>query len=237
MALPKLNTPTYELEIPSTDEKIKYRPFLVKEEKILMMAMEAGKSSDITGAVKEIVHECTFGKLDVSKLPMFDVEYLFLNIRAKSVGEVSKLKILCPDDKETYAEVEVDLTKVQVQVDEEHTNKIILSDDAGMIMTYPTIDSFKETGITDITPANMLDVIGNCILQIYEEKGEKVYDPKDQTKKELTEFLESFTTQQFQDVQKFFDTMPKLKHEVEVTNPKTKKKNKIVLQGLNDFFA
>jgi len=237
MALPKLNTPTYELEIPSTDEKIKYRPFLVKEEKILMMAMEAGKSSDITGAVKEIVHECTFGKLDVSKLPMFDVEYLFLNIRAKSVGEMSKLKILCPDDKETYAEIELDLTKVQVQVDEEHTNKIILSDDAGMIMTYPTIDSFKETGITDITPANMLDVIGNCILQIYEEKGEKVYDPKDQTKKELTEFLESFTTQQFQDVQKFFDTMPKLKHEVEVTNPKTKKKNKIVLQGLNDFFA
>ena len=236
MALPKLNTPTYELEIPSTDEKIKYRPFLVKEEKILMMAMEAGKSSDITGTVKEIVHECTFGKLDVSKLPMFDVEYLFLNIRAKSVGEVSKLKILCPDDKETYAEVEVDLTKVQVQVDEEHTNKIILSDDAGMIMTYPTIDSFKETGITDITPANMLDVIGNCILQIYEEKGEKVYDPKDQSKKELIEFLEQLNTQQFKDVQNFFDTMPKLKHEIEVLNPKTKKKSKITLTGLNDFF-
>ena len=237
MALPKLNTPTYELEIPSTDEKIKYRPFLVKEEKILMMAMEAGKSSDITGAVKEIVHECTFGKLDVSKLPMFDVEYLFLNIRAKSVGEVSKLKILCPDDKETYAEVEVDLTKVQVQVDEEHTNKIILSDDAGMIMTYPTIDSFKETGITDITPANMLDVIGNCILQIYEEKGEKVYDPKDQTQKELTEFLENLNTKQFKEVQKFFDTMPKLKHTFKVKNPKTKKTSEVTLTGLNDFFA
>ena len=236
MALPKLNTPTYELEVPSTDEKIKYRPFLVKEEKILMMAMEAGKSSDITGAVKEIVHECTFGKLDISKLPMFDVEYLFLNIRAKSVGEMSKLKILCPDDKETYADIEVDLTKVQVQVGEDHTNKIELSDDTGMIMTYPTIDSFKETGITDITPANMLDVITTCILQIYEEKGEKVYDPKDQTHKELIEFLEQLNTKQFKDIQNFFDTMPKLKHEVTVLNPKTKKKSKITLTGLNDFF-
>jgi hypothetical protein len=236
MALPKLNTPTYELEIPSTDEKIKYRPFLVKEEKLLMMAMESGKSSDITQAVKDIVLECTFNKLDISKLPMFDVEYLFLNIRAKSVGEMSKLKILCPDDKETYAEIELDLTKVQVQVDEEHTNKIDLNNDTGMIMTYPTIDSFKETGITDITPANMLDVIGNCILQIYEEKGEKVYDPKDQTHKELIEFLEQLNTKQFKDVQNFFDTMPKLKHEIEVLNPKTKKKSKITLTGLNDFF-
>ena len=236
MTLPKLSTPTYELELPSTDEKIKYRPFLVKEEKILMMAMENGESSAITQAVKDIVSECTFGKTNISKLPMFDTEYLFLNIRAKSVGEISKLKILCPDDKETYADIEVDLTKVQVQVDEEHTNKIEFTDSMGMIMTYPTIDSFKNTGIANITAANMLEVIGSCILQIYEDKGEKVYDPKDQTKKELEEFLEQLNTQQFKSVQKFFDTMPKLKHEIEVKNPKTKKKSKVTLNGLNDFF-
>jgi hypothetical protein len=237
MALPKLNTPTYELEIPSTDEKIKYRPFLVKEEKILMMAMEADENKEIVNAVKEIVHSCTFEKLDIANLPMFDIEYIFLNIRAKSVGETSKLKVLCQDDGKTYADLELNLSEVKVQVGEDHTNKVELSDDMGMIMTYPTLESFINLGLTNITPKNMLEVIGSCILQIYEEKGEKVYDPKDQTKKELTEFLESFTTQQFQDVQKFFDTMPKLKHEVEVTNPKTKKKNKIVLQGLSDFFG
>ena len=237
MALPKLNTPTYELEVPSTDEKIKYRPFLVKEEKILMMAMEADENKEIVNAVKEIVHSCTFEKLDIANLPMFDIEYIFLNIRAKSVGETSKLKVLCQDDGKTYADLELNLTDVNVQVGEDHTNKVVLSDDMGMIMTYPTLESFINLGLTNITPKNMLEVIGSCILQIYEEKGEKVYDPKDQTKKELEEFLESFTTQQFQDVQKFFDTMPKLKHEVQVTNPKTKKKNKIVLQGLNDFFV
>ena len=237
MALPKLTTPTYELEVPSTDEKVKYRSFLVKEEKILLMAMESGENKDIVQAVKDIVSECTFGKLDLGTMPMFDVEYIFLNIRSKSVGEISKLSLLCPDDKKTYAQTEVDLSEVKVQVEDDHTNKIELSEDMGMIMTYPTLESFIDLGLTNITPKNMLEVIGSCILQIYEEKGEKVYDPKDQTKKELTEFLESFTTQQFQDVQKFFDTMPKLKHEVEVTNPKTKKKNKIVLQGLSDFFG
>ena len=236
MALPILTTPTYELEVPSTDEKIKYRPFLVREEKILLIAMESGASEDIVQAVKSIVAECTFNKLNLGDMPMFDVEYIFLNIRAKSVGEISKLRLLCPDDNKTYTEVEVNLSEVLVQVEKDHTNKIELTDEMGIYMKYPTIDSFAKTGITEVTAANMLDVIGGCIIQIYEEKGEKVYDPKDQTKKELEEFLESFTTQQFQDVQKFFDTMPKLKYEVQVTNPKTKKKNKIVLQGLNDFF-
>ena len=184
MALPKLTTPTYELEIPSTDEKIKYRPFLVKEEKILMMAMESKSSADITQAVKDIVMECTFNKVNISNMPMFDVEYIFLSIRSKSVGEVSKLKLLCPDDGKTYADVELDLNEVKVQVGDDHTNKIELTDDMGLIMKYPTIDSFSETGIRDINPSNMLDVISTCILQIYEKKGEKTYDPKDQTKKE-----------------------------------------------------
>jgi len=237
MALPKLTTPTYELEVPSTDEKVKYRPFLVKEEKILLMAMESGENKDIVQAVKDIVSECTFGKLSLGTMPMFDVEYIFLNIRSKSVGEVSKLSLLCPDDKKTYAPVEINLSEVKVQVDDDHTNKIELDGGMGMIMTYPTIDSFTESGIQTITASNMLDVIGSCVLQIYEEKGEKVYEAKDQTKKELTEFIESMNTKQFKLLQKFFDTMPKLKHEVKVKNPKTKKESKITLTGLNDFFA
>ena len=237
MALPKLTTPTYELEIPSTDEKIKYRPFLVKEEKILMMAMESKSSADITQAVKDIVKECTFNKVDISNMPMFDVEYIFLNVRAKSVGEVSKLKLLCPDDKKTYADVELALNEVKVQVGAEHTNKIELGNGMGLIMKYPTIDSFNESGIRDINPSNMLEVIGTCILQIYEEDGKKVYDPKDQTQKELTEFIEQLNTKQFKDLQKFFETMPKLKHEITIKNPKTKKESKITLTGLNDFFG
>ena len=236
MALPKLTTPTYELEIPSTDEKIKFRPFLVKEEKILMMAMESKASADITQAVKDIVKECTFNKVKIDDMPMFDVEYIFLQIRSKSVGEVSKLKLLCPDDGKTYADVELNLNEVKVQVGDDHTNKIELDNGVGIIMKYPTIDSFRESGIQNINAANMLEVIGTCILQIYEEDGKKVFDPKDQTKKELTEFIEQLNTKQFKLVQKFFDTMPKLKHTIKVVNPKTKKESEISLVGLNDFF-
>ena len=236
MALPKLTTPTYELEIPSTDAKIKYRPFLVKEEKILMMAMESKASADITQAVKDIVLECTFNQVDISNMPMFDVEYIFLQIRSKSVGEVSKLKLLCQDDGKTYANVEINLNDVKVQVGKDHTNKIELDKGMGVIMTYPTLDSFKESGIRDINSSNMLEVISSCILQIYEEEGKKTYDPKDQTKKELTDFIEQMNTKQFKSIQKFFETMPKLKHEITITNPKTKKESKVTLTGLNDFF-
>ena len=237
MALPQINVPTYELVVPSTNEKIKYRPFLVKEEKVLLIAMESGDTNSMLRGVKDIVEECTFNKLKLGSLPMFDVEYIFLNIRSKSVGEVSKLKILCQDDGKTYADVELDLNEVKVQVGDDHTNKIELTEDMGLIMKYPTIDSFSETGIRDINPSNMLDVISTCILQIYEKKGEKTYDPKDQTKKELTEFIEQLNTKQFKDVQNFFETMPKLKHEITVKNPKTKKENKVTLTGLNDFFG
>ena len=237
MALPKLNVPTYELVVPSTDEKIKYRPFLVKEEKILLIAMESGETKDMLQAVKDIVDECTFNKLKLGDIPMFDVEYIFLNIRAKSVGEVSKLKVLCQDDGKTYANVEVDLNEVQVQVEEGHTNKIELTDEMGVIMKYPTIDSFNANGITDITTENMLEVIAACIAQIYDKKGEEVYDSKDSTQKELIEFVEQLNTKQFQDMQKFFDTMPALKHTITVKNPKTKKESKVTLTGLSDFFA
>ena len=237
MALPKLTTPTYELEVPSTDEKIKYRPFLVKEEKILLIAMESGEQESIVAAIKDIVTECTYGKVDLGSVPMFDVEYIFLQIRSKAVGEVSTLRVLCKDDGETYAKVEVDLTKIEVQVDDAHTNKIELSDEMGVIMKYPTIASFAENGIEDMTPSNMIDVIVTCISQIYDKKGEEVFDAKDSTKQELIDFVEQMNTQQFADVQKFFDTMPKLQHEITVENPKTKKKSKVVLSGLSDFFG
>ena len=236
MALPKLTTPTYELEVPSTDEKIKYRPFLVKEEKILLIAMESGEQESIVGAIKDIVTECTYGKVDLGSIPMFDVEYIFLQIRSKSVGEISTLRLLCPDDKETYVNVDVDLSEVAVHVDKGHNPKIELTKEMGMIMTYPSIDSLTGIDGADINASNMLDVIASCVLQIYDKKGEEVFDAKDQTKKELTEFVEQLNTKQFADVQSFFDTMPKLKHTIEVENPKTKVKSKIELQGLNDFF-
>jgi len=238
MALPRLNVPIYELVIPSTDEKIKFRPFLVKEEKILLIAMESGKPEEMIQAVQDIVDECTYNKLKLGEMPMFDVEYLFLNIRAKSVGEVSKLKVLCQDDMKTYADVEIDLNEVQVEVDSElHTNKIELSDEMGVIMKYPTIDSFTANGIKNITAANMIDVIASCIAQIYDKKGEEVFDSKDSTQAELIDFIEQLNTTQFQEVQKFFDTMPKLRHTITVKNPKTKKENLVTLSGLSDFFA
>ena len=237
MALPKINTPTYELVVPSTNEKIKYRPFLVKEEKILLIAMESGQNEDVIQAVKQIVSECTFNKLKLGNMPMFDVEYIFLQIRGKSVGEVSKLKLLCEDDGETYANVEVDLNDINVEVSENHTNKIELTDEMGIIMKYPTLDAFNDTGISEINSKNMLDVISSCILQIYDKKGEEVFDAKDQTQEELTNFIGDLNSKQFKDLQNFFETMPKLQHTVIVKNPKTEVENKVVLQGLNDFFV
>ena len=237
MALPILTTPTYELEVPSTDEKIKYRPFLVKEEKVLLIALESGENSQIVQAIKTIVDECTFNKLPLGRMPMFDIEYIFLNIRAKSVGETSKLKLRCPDDNETMADVEIDLTEIQVQVGDNHTNKIELTDEMGIIMKYPSIDSFLNSGITTINADNMIDVISSCIHQIYEKKGEVVYDAKDSTKLEMVEFIENLNSKQFKDIQNFFDSMPVLKHTVTIVNPKTKIKSEIILKGLNDFFV
>ena len=236
MALPKVNTPTYELVVPSTDEKVKFRPFLVKEEKILLIAMEAQEQSGILNAVKDIVKSCTFDKFDVNRAPIFDIEYIFLNIRAKSVGEVSTVNLRCPDDNETFVQTEIDLTTVNVQITEGHTNKIELTDEMGMIMQYPTLDSFTDS-TTVINASNMLDVIASCVSQIYDKKGEDVYDAKDSTKQEIVDFLESLNSKQFLEIQKFFDTMPKLTHTVTIENPETKVKSDITLTGLNDFFV
>ena len=237
MALPVLTIPTYELEVPSTDEKIKYRPFLVKEEKILLIAIESEDNGEIVQAVKTIVDECTFNKLNLGTMPIFDVEYIFLQIRAKSVGETTDLRLLCPDDRETYAKVEIDLTEVLVQVDEGHNNKIELTDEMGIIMQYPNIDSMVDVGIAEINASNMLDIISTCIDRIYDKGGEEVHMAVDSTKKELVEFIEQLNTKQFAEVQKFFDTMPKLKHTITVKNPKTEVESNVTLTGLNDFFA
>ena len=236
MALPILETATYELTLPSQDTKVKFRPFLVKEEKILLMAMESGENGQIQNALKEIVSACTFGTINVSKMPTFDLEYIFLQIRAKSVGEVSKLKVKCPDDNETFANVEVDLTEVEVQVDEAHTNEIQVNDKIKMLMKYPTMEDFDPAMDAENMKTNQLfDIISKSIYQIYE--GEEIHQATDYSQKELNAFVETLTSEDFNKIQTFFSTMPKLKHEIEVTNPKTKVKSKVVLSGLQDFFG
>jgi|AACY02.8.fsa_nt_gi hypothetical protein len=237
MALPKIETPTYELTLPSQDTKIKYRPFLVKEEKVLLMASETGQQKEMIQAVKDIVSTCTFNKLNASLLPIFDLEYVFLQIRAKSVGEVTKFKVLCPDDKKTYAEAEVDLSKVEVQVDDGHTNKIILDEERnlGVVFTYPTVDTVSVGEDVQADSKTLFKVLVNCIDHIFE--GDKTYPAKDSTKEELDKFVEGLTQNQFEKFRHFFETMPKLKHDVEVTNPKTNVTSKVTLQGIQDFFG
>ena len=238
MALPILETQSFDLTLPSADVKVKFRPFLVKEEKVLLQALESEDQKQVVNALKEIVSACTFGTLVVDDLPTFDLEYIFLNIRAKSVGEVAKLKILCPDDKETYADVEVDLTKIEVQVDDSHTNNIVVDKDKkiGIIMKYPTLGSVDpSTDFTKEQTNKIFDLIANSIYQIYE--GEKIYNTTDYTKEELNKFIESLSTKAFSAIQNFYTTMPKLIHEVEVENPKTKVTSKVTLQGLTDFFG
>ena len=233
MALPVINTPTYELGVPSTKETLVYRPFLVKEEKILLMAMEEEKDTQLNRALKQVENNCTFEKVDVGKLPLFDLEYIFLRIRAKSVGEVAKIQVLCEDDGETYVPVEIDLESIEVEFQEDHTTKIELTDEIGIEMGYPTFEflNFKA----DQTEVNQLfDIIGSSIERVYE--GETVYEKADFSKKDLKVFLESLTSEQFLKVQKFFETMPRLRHKIEVVNPKTKKKNEITLEGLQAFF-
>ena len=236
MALPVLETNTFELTLPSSDVKVKYRPFLVKEEKILLLAMESEDTAEVTKALKEIVHTCTFGTINVDALPTFDLEYMFLNIRAKSVGEVAKLKLLCPDDKETYANVEVDLSKVEVQVDDKHSNEIQINDKIKMVMKYPTINSFDPSvDATKLKTEQLFDIIADTVYEIYD--GETVHKGMDYSKEEMKNFIESLTSEHFNKIQQFFNTMPRLQHELEIENPKTKVKSKVVLSGLQSFFV
>jgi len=233
MVLPVINAPTYTLAIPSTKEEITYRPFLVKEEKLLMIAMETGGEGDLINALRQIVSNCVESELDLNKLATFDLEYIFLRIRAKSVGEVTKLSLLCQDDGETYVPVEIDLEEIEVEFQEGHTTKIELTEDVGIIMSYPTFE-FLDLNIAEADVNTLFTLIGNSIHQIYE--GETVHERADFNKKELKTFLESLTSEQFKKVQNFFETMPRLRHTIEIENPKTKVMNSVTLEGLQAFF-
>ena len=236
MTLPKLVTPEYSMVVPSTGEEIKYRPFLVKEEKILLMALETEDQNQINDAVLNIVSECTFGKISGADTPVFDMELAFVRIRGKSVGEKVTLNLLCPDDEKTRVPYELDLNDVDVHMTEDHTNIVELNDDISLVMNYPTVKDSYDTGSDDESQTvKIFDMLKRCIVEIHD--GEEVHKVIDVSKKELTVFFESMSQPMFEKLQKFFESMPKLRHAVEVKNPKTKKKNEIMLEGLGDFFV
>jgi hypothetical protein len=233
MALPKLASAKFELTLPSTGEKVEYRPFLVKEEKALMIAQQAGKSEDIMRAVKDVITSCTFEKVDAEKLPIFDLEYIFINLRAKSVGEIVKLMVTCPDDNETKVQVDVDLTKIECHKEVGHDTNIRLTDEIGLIMDYPKVSSVTELDL-DNEMESTFEVIKSCVRQVYDSKD--VYEKIDMDKNDLDEFIESMSHDQFEKVQEFFNTMPKVKHMIKVKNPKTGVDGDVVLEGMQSFF-
>ena len=238
MGLPKISTPTYELELPSTEETILYRPFLVKEEKLLVIALESEDTKQITTAIKTVIKNCIITKnIKVETLPTFDIEFLFLNIRGKSVGEQVDVNIICPDDNETNVSISINLDDIKVQKNEEHTNKIKVDPTIMMEMKYPSLEQFIKNNF-DFNNQNAMDqsfdLIASCIDKIYTE--DEVWSTSDVTKKEVTEFLESMNSSQFKDIEKFFETMPKLSHKIQITNPKTKVESEVTLEGLASFF-
>jgi len=236
MPLPKIVTPTYELRLPSTDQLIKYRPFLVKEEKVLLMAMESEDENQMINAVKTILKNCIISKVKVDDLAVFDIEYLFLNIRAKSVGEQIGLNITCPDDGETVVPIELNVEDIQIQKSEDHSRIIPLNDTISVVMKYPSMEMFVKTNFTaNAKTEDVFEIAASCIEQVVE--GEDVYETKSFSKKEINEFLDSLDTAQFLSIQKFFESMPKLSHTVKVTNPVTNVESDVVLEGLASFFA
>jgi len=239
MPLPKIATPTYELELPSSGETIQYRPFLVKEEKLLVIALESEDTKQITTAIKTVIKNCILTKnIKVEALPTFDIEFLFLNIRGKSVGEELEVNIICPDDGETQVPVKISLDDIKVQKNEEHSNKIKLDSSIMMEMKYPSLDEFIKNNF-DFNDKNAMEqsfeLIGSCIDKIFTE--EEVWSTADVTKKELSDFLDSMNSSQFKDIEKFFETMPKLSHTIKVKNPVTEVESEVVLEGLASFFA
>ena len=239
MPLPKIAAPTYELELPSTEETIQYRPFLVKEEKLLVIALESEDTKQITTAIKTVIKNCILTKgIKVENLPTFDIEYLFLNIRGKSVGEELDVNIICPDDGETEVSVMINLEDIEVQKNDEHEKKIKIDDSIMIEMKYPSLDQFIKNNF-DFNKRNAMDqsfeLIASCIGTIFTE--EEAWSTADCSKKEITEFLESMNSSQFKGIEKFFETMPKLSHKVKVRNPKTKVESEVVLEGLASFFA
>jgi hypothetical protein len=239
MPLPKIATPVYELELPSTGKTIEYRPFLVKEEKVLVIALESEDTKQITTAIKNVIKNCIKTKgIKVEELPTFDIEYLFLNIRGKSVGEEIEVNVTCPDDGETQVPVTINLDDIEVQKNEEHSNRIKVDDSIMMEMKYPSLDQFIKNNF-DFNDKNAMDqsfeLIATCIDKIFTE--DEVWAVEDCSKKEIVDFLEQMNSSQFKEIEKFFETMPKLSHSITVKNPKTKKENVVVIEGLAGFFA
>ena len=239
MPLPKIATPTYELELPSTGKTIQYRPFLVKEEKLLVIALESEDTKQITNAIKAVLRSCILTKgIKVDYLPTFDIEFLFLNIRGKSVGEELEINITCPDDEETQVPISINLDDIKVQKKDGHTNQIKLDDSIMMEMKYPSLNEFIKNNFDPKDTNRMdqsFDLIASCIDKLYTE--EEVWATDDCTKKEMNEFLESMNSSQFKEIETFLETMPKLTHTIKVTNPKTKVKSDVLLEGLASFFA
>ena len=235
MALPKLETPVYELEQPSTGETIKYRPFLVKEQKTLMMASESNDDKEVKEALAGLISNCTFSKIDPFKIPIFDVEFLFLRIRGKSVGEKIDLSLLCPDDNKTRVNKSVNLEEIGVNMKVGHTNEIDITDNIKMVMRYPTLNDMTDMSADANNIEDVFSMIRRCVHEIHDDK--KVYNRVDISDKELEEFIDSLTGEQFEKVGGFFETMPKVQHSVEVTNPKTKKKGEVVIEGIQSFFG
>jgi hypothetical protein len=239
MPLPKISTPTYELELPSTGQKIKYRPFLVKEEKLLVIALESEDTKQITNAIKTVIKNCIETKgVKVEALPTFDIEYLFLNIRGKSVGEEIEVNIICPDDGETQVPVKISVDDIQVQKNPDHNKQIKLDDSIMMEMRYPSLDQFIKSNFdlsSDSTMDQSFELISSCVDKIYTE--DEAWSTADVTKKELMEFLDQMNSTQFKEIEKFFETMPKLSHTIKVTNPNTEVENEVVLEGLSSFFS
>ena len=237
MALPQVALPTYELEIPSNGKKIKYRPFVVKEEKLLLLAMESQDDKQIEDAMRQLLKGCIQSRVKIDDLAIFDLEYIFLNIRAASVGEIVEMNITCEDDGETQVRYNLNLTEVQVQKPEGHDNKIMLSDDMGMIMKYPAFDDFVRASIIGSAPSadGVIEIIAGCIDQIFDK--DDVYDSSTTSKKEFIEFLEGMTNNQFEKIQQFFETAPKLEHTIKIKNPNTGVENTVVISGLANFFG
>ena len=236
MALPILETATYELTLPSADIKVKYRPFLVKEEKVLLQALESNDDVEIKNAICDIVSTCTFGQVNAKAIPTFDLEFIFLQVRSKSVGEIANIRLKCPDDNETYVSQKIDLSKVDVEVDDKHSNEIVVNDNVKIIMKYPTIDTVDpKLSVSGMKTKQVFDMITSCIHSIIE--GEKEHNVKDYSSEDLNKFIESLDRKAFDKLNKFFETMPQLRHEIEVENPKTKVKSKVVLKGAQDFFV
>ena len=231
MALPKLETPVHSLTLPSSGEQIKFRPFLVKEQKLLILAEEGKNQDELYDTLKTIIDGCTFNKLPIKSLPMFDIEYLFLKVRAKSVGSKINVNITCPDDNKTQVQTEVDLDDVEIQMDEQHTNIIQINDDIKLVMQYPILEDVKI--LKNTSTLEMFNIINKCVKELHD--GEKIYNGPDMSEKDLNDFFESMSSEQFDKVNEFFETMPRLRHITKITNPKTKIESEIVIEGLESF--